>query len=279
MTKPVEKLKSILYSLSSDSHLAVHRNRSQANSDLKPAGNDSEQSQSDGLDSFSEKTLPQDMEQYDLSDPNAIELLIDEEEESTQEDDSEEDRRTQQLREVQKTLLSVEIARQKGVEVQGDRICVPGRAPLTTFTLLEILLCTLGFATGFIHFTAMAKNFLLAQFVVSTLLFLQIILYHSSYRAMRTFMTIIQVIGTLIIMALVGWAFTDLIIHPLPGVNHHLMLGLSLVFFSCIPAAMIAHLVYFGRGYRYIEIKHKKTAAETPTKILKTPSNTPTKII
>lgn len=218
-----------------------------------------------------------DIENYDLSDPTAVELLLDSEED--EKEDVAESRRSQQIQKVQKTLLSVEIARQKGVEFQGDRVCVPGRLPLSTFTLLEIFFCTLGFATGFIHFTAMAKNFLFAHFIVAVMLVVQIIIYHSSYRAKRTFMTILQTLGIFILMALVGWAYSDLIIHPLPGVNHHLFLGLSLVSFVCIPLIMLLHLVYFGRGYRYITLKHKVKASEKPTKLLKIPENTPTKII
>lgn len=245
---------------------------------VKNVENSGEEAEKVNADSTNEDEL----NGYDLSDPTAVELLLDEDNpEDSEESDEEpiEGTHSLQIQKVQKTLLSVEIARQKGVEFQGERICLPGRAPLSLFTLLELLFGTLGFAAGFIHFTAMAKNFLLAQFVIYVLLVMQILIYHSCYRALRTFMTILQTIGTLGIMSLVGWAFYDLIVNPLPGVNHHFFLGVALVCFALIPVLMVLHLVYFGRGYRYVELKRKPKASEKPTKILKTPYNTPTQVI
>ena len=79
--------------------------------------------------------LPDSLSDIDLSDPNALELLLDEGEEEGEELDE----RAQFRLDAEKTLLSVELSYQKGIEVVGDQICVPGRVPLMPVSLLEIL--------------------------------------------------------------------------------------------------------------------------------------------
>lgn len=216
-----------------------------------------------------------DLSEIDLSDPNALELLLDDGEDDDQEGDEREQRRLV----AEKTLLSVEITRQKGVEIVGDQICVPGRIPLMPVTLLEILFVVIGFSAGLIHFSVMSPNYLLSLFVISFILLAQIAIYHSAYRSLRIGMTVIQTIGTLIIMTFVGWAYYDLIAYPVKPNSHHLLLGLAFVSFEAVPLLMLLHLIVLGRGHRWIEIKRKpaKTPANTPTKVMKTAANTPTK--
>ncbi|MBR4986766.1 MAG: hypothetical protein IKY83_13625 [Proteobacteria bacterium] len=183
-----------------------------------------------------------------LSDPSSYELLLDDREPKTQ---KEEERLNKE-----KTLLSMELRHQKGISLTDDYIHVPGRVPLMPVTLLEVFCTVVGFSTGLIHFSVLSPNYLFALIVISLLLLSQIVIYHSAYRTMRLTITIIQTIGTIVLMALVGWAFYDLIAYN-PKHQHHLLLGVSLVFFELVPALMFLHLVFFGRSYRKLKIAVK----------------------
>ena len=205
---------------------------------------------------------------YDLSDPNALELLIDDEAASSDLSEKE-----QGINEAKRTLLSVEISRQKGVEITGNKAIVPGRVALSLVTLIQILLCVLGFATGLMHFVIISPNYTLAIVVMSIIMFLQIIMYHSSYRAMRNVMAGIHVFGTIGIMVLCSWAFIDHIIYPPKENMPFFILCISLFNFILIPIVMLLHFVWLGRGTREIKLKRKpdkkKSASNTPTKIIK----------
>ena len=222
--------------------------------------------------------LPEDLKDIDLSDPNALELLLDDGEEEGEEDL---DERARLRLDAEKTLLSVELSYQKGIEVVGDRICVPGRVPLMPVSLLEILFIVIGFSAGLIHFSVVSPNYLLSLFVVVFILLVQVIIYHSAYRAMRIVMTVIQTLGTLGIMTFVGWAYYDLLVYPADPEAHRFLLGVAFVSFLCIPLLMLLHLVFLGRSHRWIEIKKKKkkSAQDIPTVQMKTAENTPTKQI
>ncbi|MBQ9396823.1 MAG: hypothetical protein IJU23_15080 [Proteobacteria bacterium] len=208
---------------------------------------------------------------YDLSDPTALELLIDDDTNKTDLSEKE-----QNINDARRALLSVEISRQKGVEISGNKAIVPGRVSLTLITLLEILFCVLGFAAGMMHFLIMSPNYALAIIVMSIMLFLQIVIYHSSYRAMRNFMAGLHVFGTIGIMVLCSWAFIDHIMYPPKENMPFFILCVSLFNYLLIPILMLLHFVWLGRGSREIKLKQKpkrkpkKSAANIPTKILKT---------
>lgn len=188
--------------------------------------------------------------EIDLDDIEGLKKLIDN-------DINIDSEKKESVKDIEKTLLSVEISKQKGVSIVGDQICVPGRVPLAPVTLFEILFTVIGFSAGLIHFSVMAPNYLLSLFVVTFIMVVQILIYHTSYRAMRTVMTVIQTLSTLGIMALVGWAYADLIINPPKPEYKHFFLGIALIGFSLVPATMLAHLVYLGRSHRWIYIKSK----------------------
>ncbi len=188
--------------------------------------------------------------EIDLDDIETLKKLIDN-------DINIDSEKKESVKDIEKTLLSVEISKQKGVSIVGDQICVPGRVPLAPVTLLEILFAVIGFSAGLIHFSVMSPNYLLSLFVVTFIMVVQILIYHTSYRAMRTAMTIIQTLSTIGIMVFVGWAYVDLIIHPPKPEYKHFFLGIALIGFSLIPATMLAHLVFLGRSHRWIYLKSK----------------------
>lgn len=201
---------------------------------------------------------------YDLSDPSALELLIEDDANASAMSE-----KKQEINDAKKTLLSVEIARQKGVEISGNTVTLPGRVSLSLITLLELLFCAIGFGAGFTHFAIMSPNYILAVIVMSVILFLQIIIYHSSYRAMRKFMAGIHVFGTSGIMVLCSWAFIDHMIYPPKADMPFFILCISLFNYLLIPILMLLHFFWLGRGSREIKLKPKKSASNTPTKILK----------
>lgn len=208
----------------------------------------------------------------DLSDSDAYEVVFADEK-------APKDKHDAHRQEAQKRILSIEIARQKGVEIHGNRITVPGRVALTPVTLFATLLSVIGFAGAFIHFSILAANYLLAVFVAEFIIFAQIVIYHSSYRARRTAMRVIHIWGCLIVVALVDWAFLDIIFHPKTPEEPHAILGIATIAYACVPLLLMVHLVYWGRGKREVFIKRKKTQADKPTKIIKTEADKPTKII
>lgn len=182
----------------------------------------------------------------DLSDPTSYELLLDNAEPSTPEEE-------ERLNKT-KSRLSIELRYQKGISLADEHIRVPGRIPLLPVSLLETLFTVIGFSTGLIHFSVISPNYLLALIIISLLLISQIVIYHSAYRTMRLTITIIQTIGTIALMALVGWAFYDLIAFNPKHSEHPVLLILTLVSFELVPILMFAHLVFLGRGYRKIKI-------------------------
>ena len=222
----------------------------------------------------SEGTNSESMEQesteptIDLSDPTGYELLLD--------DKPAETSRDEQIRDAHKTVLAMDLQHQKGVEIVGERVRVPGRVPLWPITLLQILFNVIGFSFGLIHFSIMSPNYLLALFVIAGIFFVETLIYHTSYRTMRRFMMFITVLGTLGIMAFVGWAFYDLLVNPPFPEKPRFLLGVSLVGFSLSVFTMFLHAVFLGHGYRWIEIKVKpiKPRREIPTRIMKVSEDT-----
>ncbi|GEM_PF-6367718 len=206
--------------------------------------------------------------EIDLSDPTGYELLLDEYVPA-------ETKRDEQIRDAHKTILEMDLRHQKGVEVFGERVRVPGRVSLWPVTLLQILFNVIGFSFGLIHFSIISPNYLLALFVIAGILLAQTIIYHTSYRTMRRFMMVVTVLGTLGIMAFVGWAYCDLLINPPFPEKPKLLLGVSFVGFSLNVFLMFLHFVFLGHGYHWIEIKVKaiKPEREVPTKIMKKVQN------
>lgn len=197
----------------------------------------------------------------DLSDPTSYELLLDDDAPATPEE-------AERLKKT-KSRLSIELRYQKGISLEDEHIRVPGRIPLMPVSLLETLFTVIGFSAGLIHFSVISPNYLLALIIISLLLFSQIVIYHSAYRTMRLTITIIQTIGTIALMALVGWAFYDLIAFNPKHSEHPFLLILTLVAFELVPILMFLHLVFLGRGYRKIKIATlpDDTQAETEQKI------------
>lgn len=213
---------------------------------------------------------PNEEASFDLSDPTAFDLLRDEDGDDVLE----------QVSDAEKSLMTLEMTRQNGVEIVGSHIEIPGRVPLMTMTLLEIFFLVCGLCAGFVHFLVMSPNYLLAIVVFSCIMFVQIIIYHSSYRAKRNVMMWIHVLGTSGIMAFVGWAMVDLMRHPPIEGQRNFLLLIALISYSLIPISMILHFVFLGRGHREVDIRRKvKKMIEAPTQILKTAANTPTKLI
>lgn len=212
----------------------------------------------------------------DLSNTDDFEFVL---EDGDSSDQTPKDKHSAQRQEAQKRMLSLEIARQKGVEIHGNHITVPGRVALMPISLLAVLLSVIGFAGSFIHFSILAQNYLLAVFVIVCIVVAQIIIYHSSYRACRTTMGVIHVLGCMIVTTLVDWAFLDIIFHPKTADEPHGLLGIAVIAYTCVPLVLMLHLVYLGRGKRDIFIKRKKTQADKPTKILKKAPDKPTKIL
>lgn len=202
-------------------------------------------------------------ETIDLSDPTGYELLLDE-------DKPAETKRDAQIRDAHKTMLAMDLQHQKGIELVGERVRVPGRVALWPITLLQILFNVIGFSFGLIHFSIMSPNYLLALFVISGILLIQTIIYHTAYRTMRMFMMIMTVLGTVGIMTFVGWAFVDLLVNPPFPNKPRFLLGVSFVGFSLNVFLMFLHFVFLGHGYHWIEIKVKaiKPQREVPTTIM-----------
>lgn len=190
-------------------------------------------------------------ESVDLSDPNAFELLLDE--------DNSDDTRFQNA---QKRLISLDISNQLGVTRVGDYIVLPGRVSLIFITLTMILFSVIGMSSGFIHFSATASNYLFPFAVLQTILFAQIALYHSSYRAQRTALGVIVTLCTILFMVFIDWAFIDLIKYPKDPKLPHGMLIVATVSFSAIPALMLAHLSFLGRGTRTVGIRRRESSEE-----------------
>lgn len=201
----------------------------------------------------------------DLSDPTSYELL---DEDGTERAPTTDDRYESRRYKVQKSLLSYELTHQKGVLIMKREIVAPGRVGVLFFSLLNTLGTVVGFFSGLIHFSVYSPNYIVPVFILSILLFAQSILYDSSYRCQRLVMCILQVIGTCIFMAGVDFAFWDLLAHPVVADQRRFLLILALVCFNAVPALMIAHAVYFGRGKRTIRIKRNVKGNNKPTVIM-----------
>ena len=110
---------------------------------------------------------------------------------------------------------------------------------------------------GFMHFSVVAPNYLLAFAVLQIILFVQIILYHSAYRAQRTTIRIIVTIVTILVMTIIDIFFYDLIFYPKNNNTPYTLLLITMISFTSIPTVMFAHLVFLGRGTRTVGIREK----------------------
>lgn len=192
-------------------------------------------------------------------------------------DPSKFDEREKKIYDVQKSILEFEIKHQRGIEIYDQQITVPGRLSITLCSLLETLAITLGLATSFIHFAIYSPNYLLAVFVIAVVLFFNVILYDSSYRTQRIALSVLQLLATLIFIALVDWAFVDICLNPQLASQRKFFLIAATLSLNFVPLLMTLHVLYLGRGRRTIRIKKKTTptiqTAAIPTKIVKIPEN------
>lgn len=214
----------------------------------------------------------------DLSDPTSYELL---DEDGAERPLLPDDRYESRRYKVQKSLLSYELTHQKGVLIMKREIVAPGRVGVLFFSILNTLGVIFGFFSGLIHFSVYSPNYIIPVFVLSVLLFAQVVIYDSSYRCQRLAMCILQVIGTLIFMAGIDFAFWDLLAHPVAADQRRFLLILALVCFNIVPVLMIAHAVYFGRGKRTIHIKRNVKGNNKPTVVMDKakPDNKPTVVM
>lgn len=168
------------------------------------------------------------------------------------------DEKERKLYDVHMSILEFELKHQDGIELQTDRIAVPGRLSITLCSLLEILAIITAFSASFIHFAFYSRNYVLAVFVVACVSFVHVVLYDSSYRTRRIALSILQVIGLCIFMALVDWAFLDIIFNPSLADQKKFLLVIATLCYNFVPLFMILHVFYFGRGYRTLKVKRKK---------------------
>ena len=174
------------------------------------------------------------------------------------------DDKERKLYDVQMSILEFELKHQKGIELQTDHITVPGRMSITLCSLLETLAIIIALCASFIHFAVYSRNYLLAVLVVAAVSFIQVVLYDSSYRTQRIALSVIQVIGLCIFMALVDWAFLDIIFNPQLAQQRKFLLIVATALYSFVPLLMILHVVFLGRGHRTLKVK-RKTA---PTQVI-----------
>ena len=165
----------------------------------------------------------------------------------------EEDDSQSELRETAEAVLkSLEIAEQKGVKVEGDRKKIPGRVALMPITLIQTLSASIGFSLAVVLFSKLASQYLLPLAATQIILFSQIALYHSSYRALRKALALFHALFTVAFTVFLDWALIDRIKN-----FHHseslTFLYLAVIAFSLVPAFMIAHWAYLGRSYRLVK--------------------------
>ena len=200
-------------------------------------------------------------EELDLSDPTGFELMLD--------DNPDDDTR---LQNAQKRLISIDISNQKGVRMHGNYIVLPGRISLMLLTLTMMLFSVIALSGGFWYFSSVATNYLFPFAVLQVIMFVQIGLYHSSYRAQRTAMCALVTFTTIGIMSYIDWAFMDLIVYPKRADTPKFMLWTAMIGFTCIPMSMFAHLVFLGRGTRTVAVRKIKDQKRIETKIMESPA-------
>ena len=182
-------------------------------------------------------------------------------------------------------MLTMELAHQQGVAIEGDVVSVPGRVSLIPYSILLLLLVILTNLTTSIHFKFTSPNFLFTAPVISLYMIGTIFVYHTAYRAQRLGVQIIVLFCTIIFSVLVDWGYADQIIHnEFPALNfvqiavlkslfgghfssyiseYHenkfTFLVIGLVAFNLILILLILHFVFLGRGTRNIKVKNKNT--------------------
>ncbi|MFA5624003.1 MAG: hypothetical protein WC966_02950 [Bradymonadales bacterium] len=151
----------------------------------------------------------------------------------------------------QKILASLEIVPQEGVEYESGKMRIPGRVALMPVTLLQTLTATLGFSLAVVFFSRQASQFLMPLAVVQIVLFSQIALYHTSFRALRMGLALFHVIFTIAFTAFVDWALLDRVLNFEVHASPYLLYA-AVVLFSAQPLIMLLHWLYLGRSYRYV---------------------------
>lgn len=182
-------------------------------------------------------------------------------------------------------MLTMELAHQQGVAIEGDVVSVPGRVSLIPYSILLLLLVILTNLTTTIHFKFISPNFLFTAPVISLYMIGTIFVYHTAYRAQRLGVQIIVLLCTIIFSALVDWGYADQIIHNEFSAlnfaqvfiiknlfgghfstylseyheNKFAFLIIGLVAFNLILILLILHFLFLGRGTRNIKIKNTNT--------------------
>ena len=182
-------------------------------------------------------------------------------------------------------MLTMELAHQQGIAIEGDVVSVPGRVPLMPYSILLLLLTVITNLTTTIHFRFTSPNFLFTAPLITLYMIGTIMVYHTAYRAQRMGIQIIVLFCTIVFTALVDWGYGDQIIHnaspPLNHVqrtiiqmlfgghfqaflseyheNHFLFLIIGLISFNLILIFLLLHFIFLGRGTRNIVIKNKNT--------------------
>ncbi|MCL2326545.1 MAG: hypothetical protein FWC40_08650, partial [Proteobacteria bacterium] len=119
--------------------------------------------------------------------------------------------------------------------INGNLMRVPGRMPIMPLTLLQMLFSVIALTAGTVHFSLVSTNYLFPLAVLQIVLFAQIFLYHSSFRAQRQSLAIIHILMTLGMVAVVDWALLDLILYPPTADIPHHFLYLAIWAFTMIP--------------------------------------------
>lgn len=154
---------------------------------------------------------------------------------------------------IQAAMQSLEIAPQQGVEHQGDRLRIPGRVALMPITLLQTLTACIGFALATLYFAREASQYLMPLAVVQIVLFSQIALYHTSFRALRKGLALFHALFTALFIVFVCWALTDYTLHIARAGSAWLVV-LANIAFALLPLLMLVHWVYLGRSYRWVKV-------------------------
>ncbi len=155
-------------------------------------------------------------------------------------------------------MLTLEIAHQKGVDIQGDIITVPGRVSITPISALQFVLLLILLGCSSIHFLFNAPNWMLTVAVIFIIELGSIIVYLTASLAQRGIVQGLQLLWTTIFTGLVDWGYIDHI-HFLPEGKHYALLVAGVIAFNLIMLLFWAHFVFFGRGTRNIKIKRKTT--------------------
>lgn len=156
-------------------------------------------------------------------------------------------------------MITLEIAHQKGVDVQGDIMTVPGRMSITPVIAILIILALIALAASFIHFAVISPNFILTTLVIFAIEFVSIIIYLTASLARRWSIQFLQLLWNIILTGLIDWGYIDHILYPVGERTHYALLVVGLVALNLIPLLYLVHFAYLGRGSRNIQLKRKSS--------------------